>query len=760
MDMISRRAWLAYGALGLLLWPVPLLNVLQVESAAVVAFAAYFVSGWGAVAAFRAPDASFVRVLGREGLALVVPLAMLTVSQWWAPNCTYGQGLLFYLLFPGVTVVFAVSVAYAVTGLPIGRPLLLLCGLGVGVSLLGPLYDLGWHPQFYTYNHVFGGVLGPIYDEQLAVRPGLFAFRGLTLLWAACAGLAGRLLRGRGGGVLLMVGLAAVAGVYWGAVPLGMNTSAEHLQRQLGGHVQTEHFDVYYDSTRQSRRAAEALAADHEAHYAHLHDRLGLAAGAGPDRIQSYLYPNPDVKARLTGARTTSVAPVWLGTPQVHLLVRRAEASLGHELAHVFSRPYGLPGLKASWSPGLVEGWAVALEPPGPYPFAHDLVRVATATDTTGTLSLTADAVAQRLTPWGFWTGRGAVSYAAMGSFVRYLLDRHGPARLRAVYAWGNFEAVYGRSLEELVAAWAQSLDRAPTVARAAHDVVARQFVRPSLFEQACPHYLPPARRHLQAARRAGRRGDTSRVGYHLQAALEAEPRYGPAHAAQARRRLADGKAAMVRRQLDTLAVARRSPLLLRLRADAHAIGSDSTTARRLYRRARARLPLYAHEGRTRLLLRTAVAERPAAVRALTNGNPPARQAQRLAADSAAAVQAWRALRLHDAHRYARADSVWRSLGRVSGTGWTRSERQAWGLQRRAWAGEAALRAGRAEAAARLFRAAARRAAWHGAEAWAGTLRAWARRSERARRSRAGGAGTSARGEQSGGAVSARGDAR
>ena len=733
---------MAYGALGLLLWPTPLLNVLQVESAAVVAFAAYFVSGWGAVAAFRATDASFVRVLGREGLALVVPLAMLTVSQWWAPNCTYGQGLFFYLLFPGVTVVFSVSVAYVLTGLPIDRPLLALCGLGVGVSLAGPLYDLGAHPQFYTYNHVFGGVLGPIYDEQLAVRPGLFAFRGLTLLWAACAGLAGRLLRGMGGGGMLIGGLIAVAGAYWGAVPLGMNTSAEQLQRRLGGHVRTAHFDIYYDSTRQSRRAAEALAADHEAHYAHLHDRLGLAAGAGPDRIQSYLYPNPDVKARLTGARTTSVAPVWLDTPQVHLLVRRAEASLGHELAHVFSRPYGLPGLKASWSPGLVEGWAVALEPPAPSPSAHDLVRAATATDTTDALSLTADAVAQRLTPWGFWTGRGAVSYAAMGSFVRYLLDHYGPARLRAVYAWGNVEAVYGRSLDALVAAWAQSLDRAPMVARAAHDVVARQFVRPSLFEQACPHYLPPARRHLQSARRAGRRGDTSRVAHHLQAALAAELRYGPAHAAQARRRLADGRAAMVRRQLDTLAAARRSPLLLRLRADAHAMGGDSTTARRLYRRARTRLPLHAHKGRARLLLRTAVAGRPEGVRKLTNGASPGEQARQIAPDTTAAVQAWRALRLQEAHRYARADSVWRGLGRVSGKGWTRSDRQAWKLQQRAWAGEAALRAGRPEAALRLVRTAARRAAWHGAEEWAESLHAWARRArDAACRREAGGAG-------------------
>jgi len=731
-----RRVCASYVVLGLGLWPLPLLNVLQVESAAVTAFVAFFVAGGSAVGHFRTEKQSLARELGRQEAALLLPLGMLMISQLWAPNCTLGQGLLFYALFPGVTVVFAVALAYALTGMDGGRPVLALGSIGVLVSLAGPIYDLGFHPQLYTYNHVFGGVLGPIYDEQLAVRTGLFTFRGLTLLWAGAAALLGARLRGQGPRWGLPVCALMIGAVYGFSAPLGINTPAETLRQELGGHLQTEHFDLYYDPNRLGERAVAALAEDHEAYYTHLRERLALESGEGPERIQSYLYPNRDVKARLTGARSTSVTPVWLEAPQVHLLVDRAEASLGHELAHVFSRPYGVPLLRASWAPGLVEGWAVALEPPDPSPSPHDLVSVATTADSVGTLSTKAEAIASRLTPWGFWTGRGAVSYATMGSFVRYLLDTYGPQPLKRVYAWGNFESVYGRSLASLAAEWTDTLQQRPLVAQAAYDRVVRQFTQPSLFEKNCPHYVPPHRRQWQAAQRAARRDDSLRIDEHLRAALAAEPRYAAAHAALATRRLARGEGEAVRQQLDTLRSADRPAVLRRLQGDAHARTGAAAAARRLYREARTRIPRDAHGRRARLLLREAVADRPSVVRVLTNGTTPHRQAQALATlDSAdtPAVRAWRARRLLDARRYAQADSLWGQMDDMPAADWPRSWRQAWRIQRTAWHSEAAYRAGHWSRAVRTARTAAHRARARGARAWADMLEARAKRANRAR---------------------------
>lgn len=722
-----RRVIAAYFGVGVLLSIVPLLNVLQAESAAVVALVAFFVAGGSAVRAFEQERASVSRVLARQEAALLIPLGILTIAQLWAPNCTYGQGLLFYGLFPGVTVVFAVGLAYAVSGMNLSRPLLVLCGIGGGIVIGGPLYDLGLHPQFYTYNHVFGGVLGPIYDEQLAVRSGLFVFRGVTVLWALAAFLLGARLRGRGPRWGLPLCALAIGVVYAFSAPLGLNTPTWYLQEQLGGHERTEHFDLYFDPERLDEAAVQELARAHESHLRWVRKRLGTSTEETGPRIQSYIYPNPDVKGRLTGARTTSVTPVWLPQPQLHLLRSRVSGSLGHELAHVVSRPYGLPGLRASWAPGLVEGWAVALEPPAPGPSPVDLVLTATTTDTAAALQSTAHAITGRLSPWGFWTGRGAVSYATMGSFVQYLLDSYGPSKLKQVYAWGNFEAVYDRSLQVLSHEWAAHLRRESVVARDAHALVTRRFTRPSLFETKCPHYVPPARRHLQEARRAGRQRDTTEMVARLQQALAATPSFAAAHEALARIRLARGQVGEVRHQLDTLNAEHRTVGLRLALADAHVLAGADTSARVLYAEALEGLPHYAADVRTRVMLRDAVAGRPDVVRILVSSDSAGVQARRLAEldGSGAALRAWRGVRQMDARHYAAALSTWRTVGAPVRDATPRAWHRTWRLQRTAWGAEAALKAGSTDVAQDWAGRAARQARDFGARGWAAVFDWW-----------------------------------
>jgi tetratricopeptide (TPR) repeat protein len=695
-----RTVGLIYLGLSVALWPVPLLGVLHAESSAVVAGVAFFVSGWAAVRAFRrsvrqaAPEgtASLGSVLMRQEAALAVPWAGLTATLLWQPNAGYAQGLLLFLLFAPVSVALAVALAYALTGLGVRRPGWVLTGVGLGILVAGPLYDLS-HPQFYSYNHVFGGVLGPIYDEQLAVRTGLFVFRGLTLAWAAAlvlVGLWGRARRKEKGkregaraarayAIGALVVLVLIGGSYAFSARLGINTTSDRLQAALGGHRQTAHFDIYYDPSALLPHRVDAIAETHEYRYHQLTQRLDLAADERPTgRIRTYLYPTPEVKARLTGARTTSVAPVWLPAPQMHLLQSRFDASFGHELAHVAARPFGLPVLNASWAVGLVEGWAVALEPPSRAPPPRDQVAAALTASPPGadsTTSLTdrvrrqADGIAARLTPQGFWTGRSAVSYTTMGAFVDFLLDRYGPEPLKTAYAWADFEAVYGVPVDSLADAWARALVDEASVHRSAGPLVQRRFARPSLFERASPHYVPPHRRALEQGQDAWRRGDTTRARRAFERALSEQPTYGAAHAALAQLRLSQGQARRVQHQLDTLDAARRGPTLERLRGHAHALGGASDTARAAYRRARAQRPVFQHEARAQLTLAHQVAGRPAVVRVLTSADSAAAQARALGTyvrenkrREAGAVQAWQALRHMAAGEHAAAARLWRAL--------------------------------------------------------------------------------------------------
>ena len=718
---------MAYSALTLVLVSLPLVSVLHAESSAIVAGVAFFVAGWTAIRSFQNGQ-SFWHVLLHQESALLVPLVGLTVSMLWAPNCAYRTGLLFFALFPVISVGASVSLAYLLTGLPLQRPRVWLVGLGVAVAVGGPLVDIGLHPQFYTYNHVFGGVLGPMYDEQLAMRPGLFVFRGLTLLWSGLAVIGGAWSRGGpsprwAGGMILALSIGMM---YAFRAPLGLNTPEAYTQQRLGGHHATAHFDVYYAPEALTDAQVQMLAADQERHYASLVQTLSLAPDEEPERIAVYLYPSPDVKAALTGARATSVAPVWLPTPQVHLLQSRHEAHFRHELAHVFGRAFGLPLLKASWAVGLVEGWAEALEVSGEAPSSHDLVVAAAATGTGG-VAARADAIADRLSPLGFWTGRGAVSYTTMGSFVRFLLDRYGPEPLKAAYATAAFEPHYGASLEHLAAEWAAMLQERRALNRSAYVLVTARFTRPSLFETTCPHYVPPARRHRQAAERVLATGDTTAALAALGRAVQAAPGYVAAHQDAVRLQLARNAPDAVVERLDTLEAATTDVGLLLARADAHALRGETEPARRFYAQAFEGLPRYAVAAQATLVLRDAIAHRPDVVRVLVRGASDA-QARQLAqhADSSAAVQAWQALRWQAAGYPERALAVWKWVDTIASPDrpplWHRTAR----LARLWWHAQAARDAGATDVTRQTARQAATAFRHFGHQTLAASLRQWA----------------------------------
>ncbi|MEQ9103951.1 MAG: hypothetical protein RIE53_04575 [Rhodothermales bacterium] len=488
-DAPFRRTELwVYVILGLVLWQIPVFDRLHVESGAVGATVAFFLSGWA--------GARGGRLVPRMLWPLVL-VGMLLVSLLWAPNCDIlrGSGLFFVLVWPSVILGWAVGHWARSRS---GRPVFWMFMVGGVVLVAGPLYDVGLHPQFYSYNHVFGAVLGPIYDEDLVVRAGLFVFRGMSLLWAAVfvAWARGRF------GLMLIPGLL-LGLLYAQPGRVGINTPEAWLQSRFTGHAQTAHFDVFYDTTAVPHAALGRILDDHEWHFDRLHRMTGVRPAG---RVASYVYPDNATRAGLTGARTTSVAPVWLRTPQVHVSMASLASVFPHELAHVFSREFGTPVLRASPLVGLVEGFAVAVEPPGGGPSPEAMV-LAAHPDASRRAAV-AQEVARSLTPLGFWSGRAGVSYTWTGAFVHHLVETRGMDAFRRVYRSGDFMAVYGQSAEHLMASWVRDMPGfLASLPADARDTGQRRFGVLSLFEQSCPHWVP---RPVRAYREAMANADTS----------------------------------------------------------------------------------------------------------------------------------------------------------------------------------------------------------------------------------------------------------
>ena len=630
---------LVYGTVGVALWPVPVFGVLHAESSAVMAAVAFFVSGLAAVSAFRQLEPLWT-VLARHLLLLVVPLGMLTVSMVWWPNCAYLTGLGLFMVLVPPSVIGSVALAFALTGSRSRWPGLWLVGIGLTVAVGGVVADLGFHPQLFTYNHVFGGVLGPIYDEELAVRPGLFVFRGLTLLWAVGLILAGQAVRAQHQerrrwlqALLVVAGL--IGATYLSSVPLGIQQSHRALATALGSTSELDSFDVIYDASDLDPEALRRIEDELLFRYRQLEERLGSAP---EETIRVYLYPDAETKGRLIGSRETSVVPVWLPTPQIHMLVDQVERSVGHELVHVFAREFGMPGLRASPAVGLVEGIAVALEPPDGYPSSTELVLAAQQNDiaSQGLAQDPAEMARVTMDPIGFWTARAGVAYTTSGAFVEWLLDEYGSEPFQAAYRSGNVTRAYGRSLSSLASSWAASLEgqrASPQAVELAEDLLSQR----SLFERTCPHHVPEFVREARRGSEALEAGDYETAHEAFASALQSEPTFEPAligwAAVQGARGHAVPRDSLLRLEaasLDSLA----GPQVALALADLHRLASRDRDADRLYQEALDRTLSYAPLSRALTRNRASLSadalravlshpEDPAAAAALASGLAP-----------------------------------------------------------------------------------------------------------------------------------------
>jgi tetratricopeptide (TPR) repeat protein len=196
-----------------------------------------------------------------------------------------------------------------------------------------------------------------------------------------------------------------------------------------------------------------------------------------------WLYRSAEEKRRLVGAGRTSFSKPWLAEIHVHEQ-GVPHPILRHELVHALASaaaggPLRVParaGLLVN--AGLVEGLAVALEGPTGSFGVHGLAR---AMRDQGRLPQ----LASLLGASGFFGAAPARAYVAAGSFLRFLLDRYGPAPVAAAYRSGDVARALGRPLADLDAEWQRFLDGvsiSPALAAAAE----ARFEPPSLFARAC----------------------------------------------------------------------------------------------------------------------------------------------------------------------------------------------------------------------------------------------------------------------------------
>lgn len=497
-----------YLLVSLLCTQFPLLHYLGYEFSAAIALVASIVSGVLTIrfvkkvlagSGGRPPSTApslpltvFRRSLLFNLVLLLIPLVVMLTNALFVKNCSMLEGFGFFLLIPAVSVVFSTALGvFCGVHYRYAKTMFVLFVLATFAEVLAVGY---FTPAIFSYNFFYGYFPGLTYDEILGISPSLVLFRLLTLIlaaglvwmavlitqnsdvndasWAKGVALIGAMVQGRA--VFVTAALTTVVIVtWWFRGELGFDSTSNFIRKSLGQVVETEHFRIYYSQESYNAEEIRWIAAEHEF-------RLKQVAGAfnlpRKEVLESYIYPSNEAKRRLMGAGNTNIAKPWSG--QIHISHASLDAVLKHELVHVVAARFGAPVLKASFSTGLVEGLAMAIEwdwgNRTPHQYAAAMRAFGAGTDIRSIIS-----------PAGFASQASSVSYVLAGSFCRFLIDTYGMRNMAALYRSAEYEAIYGKPLDSLVAEWHRFLDTIP-VDDQERDVVDVLFRRPPIFDKVC----------------------------------------------------------------------------------------------------------------------------------------------------------------------------------------------------------------------------------------------------------------------------------
>ncbi len=544
---------------------LPLVDDLGFEFAFLTAFIATFATGlmtihlaagWRSIPVQRpVPRISTLLALlfGLSLSTLLLPLAVMFVKSWISGFCNVPEGLAFYLLLPGISVLWSTSIAL-VCALAVERRLYAkLTFLGVMfLSISVSVYRLATQPPVFAYNPIIGYFPGPIYDEVVVITTTLLTARAIVLVsvlaiaaglhvcfdpstWkirpslilkvrggkpdgatsatsavSATTGATGTATTGIGARVLFLACLAVLAAAYVYRAPLGIVIDRAHIQQTLGGHRQTAHFDIYYDWNTITNWNMDLIAREHEYQLDQVVSYLEVPPPS--TRIASYIYANADQKKKLMGARHTSMERP--GSDEMHLNnAAFPHPVLKHELVHVVSAAFGNALYGGSYWIGFHEGLAEAVDwqddPMNPHEWSRAMRELGLAPPLENLLSMT-----------GFWTAASSRSYTLCGSFVRFLIERYGLPAFRKAFPEGAVEETYGRTSGELIAEWEAFVDEIQL--REDQLRIARQrFIRPAIFRRHCPHEVAALNDRAWQAYSAARYTDAVRD---FDRVLELEP--------------------------------------------------------------------------------------------------------------------------------------------------------------------------------------------------------------------------------------------
>ena len=385
-------------------------------------------------------------------IIVLVPFFISFINSAFLSVCPFGNGILFFLFISVVSLFLGVIIGAVSRVIALKHPYLLFLFFFF-LFILVSILEVFFYPQVFTYNPLIGLFPGPIYDELIEFDLKLFFYRvyniilftgflftvgiikkNFTLFWEKLNGK--RMLRAISS--ISMVVFFII--VYWiGNLICGFTYPLAKIEGDLGGKLTTDHFIIIYPKDI-PREQIEISALHHEFYY----NEISYSTGLKPEeKIVSILFNSSSQKKKYIGSANADISKPWLNCAVTDF--SNHDITLKHEIVHSFSSLIGGRIFKASYgfNPVLMEGFAMAIDNKEDF---GDLYSAANMVKKFNSRI----SVSSLLSGFNFFGQNSSISYVYSGAFIKFLIDKYGIEKFKAIYTDPDFYKYYGRTLKNL----------------------------------------------------------------------------------------------------------------------------------------------------------------------------------------------------------------------------------------------------------------------------------------------------------------------
>ncbi len=394
-----------------------------------------------------------------------IPLIVSAVSSLFIPNCSLADGLIFY-----IEIVYPTTLIAMLCGILVGntersrlRMNIYLAVFWISTFILSLLPGY-FSAKIYTYGWQYGYFPGLVWDEAMELTSGYWWSRVIEVFLIIKWLIHDQKFIKEGGHRSRAENKLAITKMFYSwqfwlmilsstifGELYSSQCSDSSLERFLPNTENIGAVLIHYCAASLQDDELTLIKYDVK-NYVNEIDSIYQIKN--PSEVDIYIFPNIDDLYKYVGTREASITKPWKRSIYI---AKQNLQSLKHELAHALLSDYGSFPFDMSWSTGLTEGSAVAIED------NYDGIHSAEELSAQVLQMNFANGISNVMQPSGFLSSAPSTSYVLSGSFSKYIISQFGAEKFLKVYKERDFNDVYRVSLSELESDWKNQLKKIET---------------------------------------------------------------------------------------------------------------------------------------------------------------------------------------------------------------------------------------------------------------------------------------------------------